>query len=87
MCSPIFASYISGCPLTCLFLLKFFDASENNSKGPFNGFAIVQFASNNDYRFMDGIKTGRCIELVDDNIHQITGSFADDTLQVIITQF
>ena len=62
---------------------KFLDeASEDNRKAAFNGFTVLQFRSNNDLRFVDGLKTGKCIELIDDNIREVTGTFVNDTLQV-----
>ena len=35
---------------------------------------------------MDGIRTGKCIEMADNRIFQITGTFVNDTLQVRTTK-
>ena len=49
----------------------------------YNGFVILQFSFRQDFRYMDGLITGKCIEMVDDNIVEIRGSFVDDNLQVL----
>ena len=35
---------------------------------------------------MDGIRTGKCIEMADNRIFQITGTFVNNTLQVRTTK-
>ena len=43
---------------------------------------ILQFGFNDDHRFMDGLKTGKCIEIYENNIVEISGVFVGDNLQV-----
>ena len=58
------------------------DEDENDEGEKWNGFGILQFGFNDDHRFIAGLKTGKCIEVYDNDIVEISGIFVDDNLQV-----
>ena len=62
--------------------LQFFGGIVNEEGETWNGFGILQFGFNDDHRYMDGLKTGKCIETYENNIVEISGVFVEDNLQV-----
>ena len=63
-------------------LVQFFGGIENVENEKWNGFGILRFGFNDDYRYMDGLKTGKCIEIYENSIVEISGLFVEDNLQV-----
>ena len=63
-------------------LVQFFGGIEIDESETWNGFGILQFGFNDDHRYMDGLKTGKCIEIYENNIVEISGVFVEDNLQV-----
>ena len=63
-------------------LAQFFGGIENDESETWNGFGILQLGFNDDHRYMDGLKTGKCIEIYENNIVEISGVFVEDDLQV-----
>ena len=64
-------------------VFKALNPTKKGDGDTYNGFVILQFSFQHDFRYMDGLMTGKCIEMVDDNIVEIKGTFVDDNLQVI----
>ena len=49
----------------------------------FNGHGLVTFAKGNEQgKFKQGLKLGKCFLLTDDNIREIRGNFENNVLQV-----
>ena len=64
------------------FHLKFLDAIDNALPKSFNGSFILKFGSYYDLRYIDGLKTGKCIDVADSNVKEIKGYFVNDVLKV-----
>ena len=62
--------------------VQFFGGIENDEGEKWNGFGILQFGFYDDHRYMDGLKTGKCIEIYESNIVEISGVYVEDNLQV-----
>ena len=61
---------------------KFLDTIDNALPKTFNGAFILKFGSYYDLRYIDGLKTGKCIDLTDSGIKAIKGYFVNDVLKV-----
>ena len=67
-------------------MLKFIQFLENENpkrRDNFNGHGIVTFAKGNEQgKFKQGLKLGKCFLLPDDDIREIRGNFENNVLQV-----
>ena len=55
-------------------------------KDDFNGHGIVSFAKGNEQgKFKQGLKLGKCFLLKDEKIREIRGNFKDNMFQVSMT--
>ena len=59
------------------------DVETLNRREPFNGYGLLTFARGNEQgKFKQGLKLGKCFLLSDDKIREIRGNFVDNVLQV-----
>ena len=64
-------------------LLKLLENEDPKRRDNFNGHALVTFAKGNEQgKFKQGLKLGKCFLLKDENIREIRGNFKDNVLQV-----
>ena len=62
---------------------KFLDNETPKRRDDFNGHGLVTFAKGNEQgKFKQGLKLGKCFLLTDDNIREIRGNFENNVLQV-----